>query len=185
MTYVANALRGVIAVLLVVVIIILLVNKNKEVVVTPSTPASAEQSAVVPAAQALVRNSSTSNFVHPPAEGTFAYDAVRNFTSRYDRVARTITITADVSKSFFFEATAGYKVYNSDGVLILTNGFQPILENGEDYISSPKSHLPAKITFVVPASVRPGEVMVFRFTADNPSGLEQYDAYWGTTIKAQ
>ena len=185
MTYVANILRGVIAILLVAVIIILLAknnHKDQDIAVLPPMPV-ADQS--VTPAPVISQNSSNENFVHPPAEGKFLSDGVRNFKSTYNKTTHIMTIEADVSKAFFFEASAAYKVYNADGVAIVENGFQPTLAPGEDYISTPKTHLPAKIIFTVPQTVRNGEIMVFRFIADNPSGLDQYAAYWGTTIKAQ
>lgn len=186
MTHVANILRGIIAVLLAAVIVILLVknnHKNTDVQVIPVAPV-VDQS-VETSTPVVKQNTANENFVHPPAEGKFISDGVRNFKSTYDKSTRIMTIEAEVAKGFFFEATAGYKVYNSDGVLVINNGFQPTLAAGEDYISTPKSHLPSKVIFTVPPTVRNGETMVFRFIADNPSGLDQYSAYWGTTIKVQ
>lgn len=185
-----NVLLGAIAIILVILIIILLQKQKVQapIVGNPDPAHTAAEKDVDLKTETVEKKTNAGaneNFVHPPAEGKFVSDGVQNFVSSYNKSTRIMTIEADVSKSFFFEASAAYKVYNADGVAIVENGFQPILAPGEDYISSPKSHLHAKIIFTVPPTVRNGEIMVFRFIADNPSGLDQYAGYWGTTIKAQ
>lgn len=125
---------------------------------------------------------SKESFVHPPAEGKFIAGAITNFTASYDKVRRKFIIHANVDKLFMFEANVQYKVYDSKGVLI-TKGATTAY--GEDAQSVNDVSLPADIELKIPDTIKDGEILVFRILADNPSGLPEYDYYWGTTLKVQ
>ncbi len=182
MTYVANVLRGIIALLLVAVIIILLVksNRNDQVQIIPAAPVSVQSDPA--AAPATTQSGSSENFVHPPAEGKFVTDAVKNFTVTYNKSTRMFSVSAAVLTSFTFEANLPYKVYDSKGVLIATGHTQVY---GQDAQSQYDTHLSADLQFMIPNTIKENEILVFRFLADNASGLPEHDKYWGTTIRVK